>query len=161
MRKLLRQREIVEDDWQYLGEKTPSGSEHIIVPLAELRDNAPTWRAWRGRLGVRIAPADRVETLIADWPHLALIAIEFTGPSEGRGYTQAHLLRDRYGFRGELRAVGAVKRDQTFFMSRCGFDAFELAPGESLEGAQSALGTYTVAYQTRRGVLNAPARKYR
>jgi uncharacterized protein (DUF934 family) len=147
MRRLLRQREIVEDDWQYLGEEPPGGSESIIVPLAELRDNAATWQAWRGRLGVRIAPADRVEQLIDLLSRLALIAVEFPTPSEGRGYTQARLLRERYRFNGELRAVGAVKRDQIFFLTRCGLDAFELADSENLEDARAAMSTFTVAYQ--------------
>jgi uncharacterized protein (DUF934 family) len=147
MRKLLRQREIVEDDWQYLGEEPPGGSESIIVPLAELRDNAATWRAWRGRLGVKLAPADRVEQLTEDLPRLALIAIEFPTPSEGRGYTQGRLLRERYRFTGELRALGAIKRDQIFFLTRCGFDTFELAADEDLEGARASLSTYSAAYQ--------------
>ena len=114
MRKLLRQREIVEDDWEYLNEAPPGGAESVIIPLAEWRDNAVTWRAWRERLGVRIGPADRVETLVPDLARFELIAIEFPGPGEGRGYTQARLLRTRYGFKGELRAVGAVKQDQLF-----------------------------------------------
>ena len=149
MRKLLRQRELTEDDWRYLGEELPAGCESIIVPLTELRDNAAAWRSWRGRLGVRLAPTDRVEALAADLPRVALIAIEFPGPGEGRGYTQARLLRSRYAFAGELRAVGAVKRDQIFFMARCGFDAFELAAGEDAEAAQQALSRFTVSYQPR------------
>ena len=149
MRKLLRQRELTEDDWRYLGEELPVGCASIIVPLTELRDNAAAWRSWRGRLGVRLAPTDRVEALAADLPRVALIAIEFPGPGEGRGYTQARLLRSRYAFAGELRAVGAVKRDQIFFMARCGFDAFELAAGEDAEAAQQALSRFTVSYQPR------------
>jgi uncharacterized protein (DUF934 family) len=149
MRKLLRQRELTEDDWRYLGEELPATCASIIVPLTELRDNAAAWRSWRGRLGVRLAPTDRVEALAADLPRVALIAIEFPGPGEGRGYTQARLLRSRYAFAGELRAVGAVKRDQIFFMARCGFDAFELAAGEDAEAAQQALSRFTVSYQPR------------
>jgi uncharacterized protein (DUF934 family) len=161
MRNLLRQREIVEDDWQYLGEEPPGGSESIIIPLAELRDNAATWCAWRGRLGVRLAPADRVETLAADLTRLALVAVEFPSPSEGRGYTQASLLRSRYGFRGELRAVGAVKRDQVFFMSRCGIDSFELAAGEDLNAAKASLGKFTIAYQPSAAAHSPDGRGFR
>jgi len=153
MRKLLRQREIVTDDWHYLGEESTLGSDSLIVPLAELRDNSATWRAWQGRLGVRIGPADRVETFTADLPRLAVVAIEFPAPSEGRGYTQARLLRNRYGFKGEIRAVGLVKQDQIFFMSRCGIDAFELAPGEDPEAARHALHLFSVSYQPRRASL--------
>jgi len=150
MRKLLLRREIVEDEWDYLAEQPPGGSEAVIISLAEWRDNTETWRAWRERLGVRIGPADRVETLAPELARFELIAIEFPGPGEGRGYTQAQLLRTRYGFKGELRAVGAVKRDQLFFMARCGFDSFELAEGEDFEGARKALGTFSATYQPQR-----------
>jgi uncharacterized protein (DUF934 family) len=149
MRNLLRQHELTPDDWQYLGEEPPGGAESIIIPLAELRNNGATWRARPGRLGVRIGPADRVEDLAADLPRLALVAVEFPTAGEGRGYTQARLLRNRYVFAGELRAVGAVKRDQLFFMSRCGFDAFELAAGEDPQAARLALSRYSVSYQPR------------
>jgi phosphoadenosine phosphosulfate reductase len=149
MRNLLRQREIAEDDWVYLSEQPPGGSEAVIISLAEWRDNIETWRAWRERLGVRIGPADRVETLAPDLARFELIAIEFPGPGEGRGYTQARLLRTRYGFKGELRAVGAVKQDQLLFMLRCGFDTFELAEGEDVAAASAALQRFSVGYQPR------------
>lgn len=149
MRQLLRQREIVADDWRYLGEPPVGELDSLIIPLAEWRDHPAQWRAWQGRLGIRIGPTDRIETLRADLTCFKLIAVEFASPGEGRGYSQARLLRDRYGFSGELRAVGAVKRDQLFLMSRCGFDAFELAAGEDVQAASHALNTYTVAYQPR------------
>ena len=100
------------------------------------------------RVGVRVAPADRVEELAPQLAHVALVAIEFPGPGEGRCYTYARLLRQRYGFQGEIRAVGpAVKQDLLFFMVRCGFDAFELAPGENPTEARQALQRFSLAYQ--------------
>ena len=100
------------------------------------------------RLAVRVAPADRVEDLAPHLAHVGLVAIEFPGPGEGRGYTYARLLRQRYDFRGEIRAVGpAVKQDLLFFMVRCGFDAFELAPAENVDEARHALRRFTLAYQ--------------
>ena len=147
MRYILRQREIVADHWVHLGEGTAE-SDALIVPLAQLRADAARWAGWRGRLGVRLAPADAPEDLAAELPRLALVAVEFPNAGDGRGYSQGRLLRTRLGFRGELRAVGAgVKRDQVFLLARCGFDAIELAPGEDLEAARRALTRYTVAYQ--------------
>ena len=58
-----------------------------------------------------------------DFLRIALVAIEFGGLAEGRGYSQAHLLRKRFKFTGELRAVGKIQRDQLFYLARCGFDA--------------------------------------
>ena len=146
MRFILRQREIVADEWSHLGEELAADAP-LVVPLAELRAE-PRWRTRPGRLGARIQPADRVEELFGVLQRLELIAVEFPSPGDGRGYSQGRLLRERYRFRGELRAVGAgVKQDQVFLLSRCGFDAIELAPGENLEAARRALARYTVAYQ--------------
>ncbi len=147
MRLILRRHEIVPDDWHHL-EEAPAGADSVIVPWARFRDEADRWRQWTGRLGVRLAPADPVEDLAPELQRLSLVAVEFPGPGEGRGYSQARLLRTRYRFTGELRAVGAaVKRDLVFLMARSGFDAFELAPGEDPEAARQALQRYTVAYQ--------------
>ena len=79
-------------------------------------------------------------------PTPPLIAADFPSPGEGRGYSQARLLRERWKFTGELRATGHVRRDQLFFMARCGFDSFEL-PDAELPGAEAALHTFTAAYQ--------------
>jgi uncharacterized protein (DUF934 family) len=147
MRHILRRREIVADDWRHLGEPAGDG-DALIVPLAELRRDTNHWQSWPGRLGLRLAPADPVEALTDLLPRLALIAVEFPTPGEGRGYSQGRLLRERFGFRGELRACGAgVRRDQAFLLARCGFDVLELAPGEDPEAARRALERYDVAYQ--------------
>jgi uncharacterized protein (DUF934 family) len=99
-------------------------------------------------IGVRVAPADKVEELSPHLGQVALVAIEFPGPGEGRGYTYARLLRQRYGFQGEIRAVGpGVKQDLLFFMFRCGFDAFQLADHENLAEARAALHRFSLAYQ--------------
>ncbi len=94
-----------------------------------------------------LRPADSVEALLPGLAALKSITIEFPGPSEGRGYTQARVLRNRYDFRGELRAVGHVKRDQVLFLARCGFDAFELAEGENATGAIESLQRFASAYE--------------
>jgi len=87
-----------------------------------------------------------VELLAADLSRFALIAADFSGPSEGRGYSQARLLREQWKFGGELRAIGYVRRDQLFFMARCGFNSFEL-PDSDIEDAHIALRTFSRAYQ--------------
>jgi uncharacterized protein (DUF934 family) len=97
-------------------------------------------------LGVVLAPADEVERLVPDLARLDLAGADFPGPSEGRGYTQGRLLRERFGFVGELRARGAIGRDQLFFLARCGFNSFEVSDSE-LEGAAAALSTFSAAYQ--------------
>lgn len=154
MRRILRRREIVADEWVYRGEEPepPPDADPVvgalIVPFAEFRTNPASWRAGTGRLGVRLSPADNPEELAHDLPRLCLVAVEFPGPGDGRGFTQARLLRTRLRFQGALRAVGAgVKQDLIFLMARCGFDEFELASGQTFEDALRAFRRYTVAYQ--------------
>ena len=147
MRYILRRRDIVADPWRYLGEEAGAG-DPLIVPLADLRAERERWWNWTGRLGVLLAPSDGVEDLRADLPRLDLAALQFPTPGDGRGYSQAQLLRERRRFRGELRAVGAgVRQDQAFLLARCGFDSLEPAAGVDLEAVRVALGRYDVAYQ--------------
>jgi uncharacterized protein (DUF934 family) len=93
-----------------------------------------------------LSPAHHVELLLTDLPRFALIAADFSGPGEGRGYSQARVLRERWKFGGELRATGYVRRDQLFFMARCGFNSFEL-PDAEIEAAHAALAIFSWAYQ--------------
>ncbi|HEX7011880.1 MAG TPA: DUF934 domain-containing protein [Steroidobacteraceae bacterium] len=148
MRRLIRQREIVSDEWRYADEDPLGGERALILPFARWKEERERWWLWDGRLGVRVGPADPVGALEQDFLRLALVAIEFGSMAEGRGYSQAQLLRKRYKFAGELRAVGNVKRDQLFFLARCGFDSFELPPEEDLEGALASFNDFSVAYQS-------------
>ena len=150
-RRLLRDGRIVIDEWRYAAEAAdeqaaPSQAARVIVTLAQWQWQRDTWLARGSRLGLVLAPADQVELIAADLRHFTLIAAQFSGPAEGRGYTQGRQLRERWNFRGELRAMGYVRRDQLFFLARCGFNSFELAESD-LEDASSALSTFSAAYQ--------------
>jgi len=144
---LLRQRELVaEDEWVTLGDSPPPDDVPLIVPFAKFRENGDAFRARKGKLGIRLSPADKVEDLAPELPRLSLVAVEFTGPGEGRGYSQAKLLRARYKFAGEVRAVGHVKQDQVYLMARVGIDAFELSATEKPEEAIATLDRFKIAY---------------
>ena len=152
-RQLLRDGRIVVDDWAYLteaGDAAARGSADapnaIILTFDQWRSDQPRWRAAPERLGVILSPVDKVEQLAPDLSRFDLVGAEFPGPSEGRGYTQGRLLRERYGWRGELRATGYVRRDQVFFLARCGFNSFEL-PDSDLDAAAAAFSTFTARYQ--------------
>jgi uncharacterized protein (DUF934 family) len=145
-RRLLRDRQIVEDDWLYVAEAACNSGAPLIVTFDQWRLEPDTWIARGSRLGVVLLPAHKVEQLAPDLAHFALVAAEFSGPSDGRGYSQARQLRERWNFKGELRATGYVRRDQLFFLARCGFNSFELSRAD-LEGANSAFSTFTAAYQ--------------
>lgn len=148
MRQLIRQREIVTDEWRHADED-PQGGPHraLILPFARWKEEKDRWWLWDGRLGVRLGPTDPVAALEHDFLRVSLVALEFGGLAEGRGYSQAQLLRKRYKFTGELRAVGKIQRDQLFYMARCGFDSFELPANTKLEEAIQSLDDFSVAYQ--------------
>ena len=108
-----------------------------IVPLAQ----------WQGEAGVSLGPADDSAALEPHLGAIAVIAIEFPQFTDGRGYSIARLLRERYGFKGEIRAVGEVLRDNLFYLSRCGFDAFVLSDQDRLEKALASLADFSEGYQ--------------
>ena len=148
MRQLIRRREIVNDDWRYVDEDPHGRDRALILPFARWQLERNRWWLWDGRLGVRLGPADPVAPLAQDFLRVGLVAIEFGGIAEGRGYSQAQLLRKRYKFGGELRAVGNIQRDQLFYLARCGFDTFELPDNADLQVALTAFDDFSVAYQT-------------
>lgn len=96
--------------------------------------------------GVRLGPADDVAELEPYLSELSLIEVDFPRYVDGRGYSQAQLIRRRYGYEGELRAVGHVLRDQIFYMNRSGFDAYETRRA-SVSEVMEALSEYSVVYQ--------------
>ena len=148
MRQVIKQREIVADTWKYADEDAAAdAAASVIVPLARYLQERELWLSSGKKLGVRLAPADTIEAIVADLPKISLVALEFGGIGEGRGYTHAQLLRRRYDFTGEIRAVGKIFRDQVFYMARCGFDAFEFPEGSDLNVALTGFNDYSVAYQ--------------
>ncbi len=88
-----------------------------------------------------------VEHIAEDLSSFGIIILKFPTFKDGRAYSQARLLRERFGYTGEIRARGDVLRDQTLFMARCGFDAFEFA-GDDTAAASAALGEFSLAYQS-------------
>jgi uncharacterized protein (DUF934 family) len=112
------------------------------------------WKAHRDELlkrgtplGIRLHSDQPPELIADDLAHFAVVALEFPKFRDGRAYSYARLLRERYGFKGELRAVGEVLLEQLFFMLRTGFDAFEIQSVEPLKDYQTALADFSVWYQ--------------
>ena len=174
MAKLIKGRHLVPDNWKLLkgnlewlrrpGEdgllpEFPAGN--IIVPLAlwkQRREDLLEHRAdprhrndpkTRGgaRLGVWLDSDEQPEQIAADLPHFEVVAVNFPAFTDGRGYSTARLLRERLGYIGELRAIGDVLRDQIYYLSRCGFNAFSLREDQDADGALAALDDFSEAYQ--------------
>lgn len=98
-------------------------------------------------VGVRLEPDQAVEDLAYDLPRLSLVALAFPKFRDGRHYTSARLLRERFGFDGEIRAVGDVLREQAQFMVRCGVDAFEPSDGSTPQDWVAAAFRFRHVYQ--------------
>jgi uncharacterized protein (DUF934 family) len=146
MRRIIRRRELVADDARYAGEEIDPGTRPV-QPVAQFIASLSDGPESGSVAAVLISPADEVEVLAPHLAHLSLIVVEFPKIGEGRGYSQARMLRQRYGYTGELRARGAIKRDQLFFLARCGFDSFDLDPSEDLQVAIGSFDDFSVAYQ--------------
>jgi uncharacterized protein (DUF934 family) len=147
MRSVIKNREIIEDRWQHLADDADLPPGPVIVSLARWKRERATLLERGEPVGVRLPNTANVSELAEDLPKLAVVALEFPKFADGRAHSQARLLRERHGYRGELRAVGDVLRDQLFFMARNGFDAFELRPDRCLEDALEAFGEFSDSYQ--------------
>jgi uncharacterized protein (DUF934 family) len=156
MPPLIKDRVVVDDRWTLLPDAkslsdVPPGAA-VIVPLALWRMERAALLA-RSDVGVWLAPTDDPAALAGDVAKLPLIAVNFPKFTDGRGYSIARLLRERHGFRGELRAIGDVLRDQLFALSQCGFDAFALRADrnatEALASFDDFQGVYTSTTKTR------------
>jgi uncharacterized protein (DUF934 family) len=120
----------------------------VIVSLTRFRAEREALLARGAPLGVRLQSGELAKEIGKDAKQLGLVALEFPSFRDGRAYSTARLLRERYGFAGELRAVGNVLRDQFLFMDRCGFDAFEVADEKAVDDWRKAIAEFTVFYQT-------------
>jgi uncharacterized protein (DUF934 family) len=123
-----------------LDDLEPGAAQALLVSLPRFQAEGDAWLAEGRRIGVRVAAEEDVEGLAYDLARLSLVALAFPKFRDGRAYSSAALLRGRYQYAGELRAVGDVLRDQAAPMVRCGFDAFVPADGSTPEAwAASAL----------------------
>lgn len=151
MRQIIKDNQVVPDTWELLpkdatlGQLTNAGD--IIVPLAMWLEHAHALKARDGRLGVWLDADEEAESIADDLEHFAVIALNFPVFSDGRNYSNARLLRDRYQYKGELRSIGDVLRDQLFFMHRCGFDAYALREDHDPHAALASLNDFSEVYQ--------------
>lgn len=168
MASIIKNRAIVNDDWSVVRPAEdgalPAASElpagKVIVPLTLWQAERDALVASRGAagIGVWLAPDSEPAEIVGDFDQLALIAVDFPVFRDGRGYSIGRLLRERYGYKGELRAIGDVLRDQLTFMFRCGFDAYALRADKDFDDALKAFDDFSVQYQ---GAVDNPSPLFR
>ena len=151
---LIRDRKLAVDNWLTLElgadgalPEVPAAGD-VIVPLASWKADGAELAIRSGRVGVWLAGDDEPAALREDFGRIDVVAVRFGSFTDGRGYSTARLLRERYGWRGELRAIGDIQRDQLFYLARCGFDAFTLPEGADVDAALAAYRDFSEAYQT-------------
>jgi uncharacterized protein (DUF934 family) len=146
--RLIKNGEIAEDPYRRLLDNAPLPDEGAVLVAADrLLANKDAIARHRGAVGV-LWPNDRSLSELA--PHLdrlALIALSFPSFRDGRAYSQARILRERYAFRGELRATGQILRDQFLFLLRSGFDALEVTKEPDVAAFTDSVRRFSVFYQ--------------
>ncbi|HEX7157239.1 MAG TPA: DUF934 domain-containing protein [Burkholderiaceae bacterium] len=150
--------QVVADPWQVLEAGADwDGSPNTILPLATLsaRTDLP---AHAGTFALWLGPTDEPALARAWFDAVPLIAVQFPKFTDGRGYSTAALLRTRFGWRGELRAIGDVLHDQLFQLRRVGFDSFALRPDRD---PVDALRAFTVFSDTYQGSVDQPLPHFR
>jgi uncharacterized protein (DUF934 family) len=132
--------------------EVPAGKAMIPLSVWLHRRDELEGRVAAGEIGVWLEsheePAELAESVSGDVNRLPLIGVNFPKFIDGRGYSTAFILRTRYGYRNQLRALGDVLRDQMFFFHRCGFDAYQLRADQNAERCIKALKDFTTPYQT-------------
>ena len=144
---LIKNNAFVEDAYRRVADEEILPEGAVIVSAKRWQTEREALTARNTPIGVRLTADQSPELLGADVHRLALVELEFPKFKDGRGYSWARLLRQRLGYKGEVRAVGDVLRDQWLFMSRVGIDAFEVRPGTKIEDFRAAMSELTVFYQ--------------
>jgi len=154
MPKIIKNDRIVDDAWQVLKLTEGETAEAVGLPEAPTLFPLTVWQARKDELLARIATAgvwldssESPEALVSDLSDLSIVAVNFPKFADGRGYSTARLLRERYGYRGEIRAIGDVLHDQLYFMKRCGIDAYAVRADKDIDAALAGLNTFSDAYQ--------------
>ena len=143
---------IVEDSFTTVAdEESFPESGDILVSLDRLRQDHKDLRARDGAVGVWLrsdqSPRDLETAVEGELGWISLIALDFPTFGDGRGYSSARILRERLGFKGELRAIGDVLCEQLAFMLRSGFDTFEMSSPNALDEFSAVATEVRIVYQ--------------
>ena len=152
VRYIIRDREVVADDWQVLpaiaeGAAAALPDGKLIVPLNVWLAQTDALTERKRPVGIWLDSNQDAAEIANAVNSFAVIAVNFPKFADGRGYSIATLLRSRYGYKGELRAIGDVLRDQLFYMQRVGFNAFAVRADKDIHDALKALKDFSVTYQ--------------
>jgi uncharacterized protein (DUF934 family) len=146
--KIIKDKQITEDNCTHVADNDPLSTGNITVSLARWKKEKSALTHYNGNIGIRLSSSDKIEDIADDLENINLIALEFPVFTDGRGFSQARLLRERYHYEGEIRAIGSYMPDQAFYLYRVGVNAFESETPDQLSLTLSTLKDFTVHYQT-------------
>lgn len=144
---IIKQGQVVPDEWRHVADDEALPAGKASISLQRWRAEKDNLDGHAAGLGLRLAAGDAPEDIAADLARFDLVVLEMAHFADGRVFSQARLLRERFGYVGELRARGDFLRDQMFYLARVGVDAFELAEGVDPAKLLPALTEFSVAYQ--------------
>lgn len=148
MTQLIKDGALAENSWvRICAEDSIPANGDIIVSLALWQEQKTALKNHNGQVAVCLEPGEEPEAIAGDLDDLPMIAIHFPAFADGRGYSYARELRTRYGYSGEIRAIGDVLQDQLFYLWRCGFNAFDIRADRDAKAALKGLQDFTVTYQ--------------
>lgn len=145
--QIIKDKHIIEDNWQFIADDEALQPGNCSVTLPRWLKEKPHLLEHDGKVGVRLESTDALEALADDLVLLPLIELNFAVFTDGRPFSQAWLLRNRYHFTGEIRAVGHFLADQVFYLHRSGFNSFNCEGAHDLNTALSTLNDFSVCYQ--------------
>ena len=147
MPNIIKNGAIVEDTYHVVTDVGVLPAADIVVSLDVWQQQRADVLAHPHKKGIMLKPDQHPEAIVDDLTHLDIIALAFPTFADGRGYSYAVLLRQRYGFKGELRATGDIFKDNLFYLKRCGFDSFVVRVDKDLEVALQGLQDFSECYQ--------------
>jgi uncharacterized protein (DUF934 family) len=153
MTQIILDKQIANDDWTLVADDAALTDANEVINFGRWASvegadkDALIAKRDAGTLGIQLNAGDTADLLAADSQGFALVNVEFPKFADGRGYSAARLLRERYGFTGQLRAVGDVLFDQLFYMMRCGFNAMAMRADQDLDLAIKGFETFSTPYQ--------------
>jgi uncharacterized protein (DUF934 family) len=148
MPQILKDTQVVSDNWILLDENAdsiPNGD--ILLSFEQWQNFAEQLSNHSGSIGVWLEGHAEIEQIIEPLLNLPLIAINFPKFADGRGFSAARLIRERYNYSGELRAIGGFIRDQLYLLKRCGFNAFQFSDENELSDTAESLKDFSENYQ--------------
>ena len=148
MPQVVKDNQVVDDSWITVAENAESLPQgDILLTYAQWQNFSEQLPAHEGNIGVLIDGNAEIEEIIQPLLSLPLIAINFPKFVDGRGFSSARLLRERYNYHGEIRAVGGFIRDQLYLLNRCGFNAFKFDDASDLNESVKSLEDFSETYQ--------------